>query len=336
MIEELFKKGPLNFLLFSSSELDSDGNLVVRGKRADHLQTVLGVGKGSTIRVTELGVGNGTAEIIHVDSHNVVLRPAPIQRDVQSIENSPNIDLVLAMPRPQTFKKVLELAATLAVRTVYFVNAARVEQSYFRSKVLEIDAINELIRLGLEQGGGIRAPEVVVLPKLKPQSSQRSTALDSAADTKAISAGNERVPTEGIGHGRWELNWCGKKWQEIENQVNCRLLLHPEETLQNPNIGSPRIGINEIGGGEAPEELSDPLQPLGQKRVIGEQRAICAAIGPEGGWIPEEVEFFKQRGWQSYSLGKYTVRVETAVCMLLAQVPALFQKPSDIGREKST
>ncbi|QEY65333.1 16S rRNA (uracil(1498)-N(3))-methyltransferase [Metapseudomonas lalkuanensis] len=47
---------------------------------------------------------------------------------------------------------------------------------------------------------------------------------------------------------------------------------------------------------------------------------ITLAIGPEGGWIPYEVEKLQEAGLQPVQLGERILRVETAVTALLARL----------------
>ncbi|MVW74548.1 16S rRNA (uracil(1498)-N(3))-methyltransferase [Pseudomonas xionganensis] len=53
-------------------------------------------------------------------------------------------------------------------------------------------------------------------------------------------------------------------------------------------------------------------------RVV--EQAVTLAIGPEGGWIPYEVEKLAEAGLQPVQLGARILRVETAVTALLARL----------------
>ncbi|MGN8259781.1 16S rRNA (uracil(1498)-N(3))-methyltransferase [Pseudomonas sp. SMSB3] len=48
--------------------------------------------------------------------------------------------------------------------------------------------------------------------------------------------------------------------------------------------------------------------------------AVTLAIGPEGGWIPYEVELFGKAGLAPVQLGERILRVETAVTALLSRI----------------
>ena len=50
---------------------------------------------------------------------------------------------------------------------------------------------------------------------------------------------------------------------------------------------------------------------------------LAMAIGPEGGWAPDEVELFRNGGWQGVTLGPRILRAETAAIAALAVAAAV-------------
>jgi len=53
--------------------------------------------------------------------------------------------------------------------------------------------------------------------------------------------------------------------------------------------------------------------------------ALEIAIGPEGGWAPEEEALFDASGWQAVSLGPRILRAETAAIAALAVVASMLE-----------
>jgi 16S rRNA (uracil1498-N3)-methyltransferase len=49
------------------------------------------------------------------------------------------------------------------------------------------------------------------------------------------------------------------------------------------------------------------------------------AIGPEGGWAPEEEALFDASGWRAVSLGPRILRAETAAIAALAVVASYLE-----------
>lgn len=61
--------------------------------------------------------------------------------------------------------------------------------------------------------------------------------------------------------------------------------------------------------------------PLGHSRpVLGEDKPVTLMIGPEGGFIPYEIDALQQLGFQPFSLGERILKVETAVCASIAKL----------------
>ena len=62
--------------------------------------------------------------------------------------------------------------------------------------------------------------------------------------------------------------------------------------------------------------------PVASLSVSPSQRVVLA-VGPEGGFIPYEVEALERAGFRAVSMGERTLRVETAVVALLSQIDLL-------------
>ena len=56
-----------------------------------------------------------------------------------------------------------------------------------------------------------------------------------------------------------------------------------------------------------------------------EMPALEIAIGPEGGWAPEEEALFDANGWRAVSLGPRILRAETAAIAALAVVASMLE-----------
>jgi 16S rRNA (uracil1498-N3)-methyltransferase len=53
--------------------------------------------------------------------------------------------------------------------------------------------------------------------------------------------------------------------------------------------------------------------------------AIEIAIGPEGGWAPDEEALFDASGWKAVSLGPRILRAETAAITALAVAASMLE-----------
>lgn len=65
----------------------------------------------------------------------------------------------------------------------------------------------------------------------------------------------------------------------------------------------------------------DPDEPLSLPALASPGRTLLA-IGPEGGWIPDEVALFRRHGFAPLSLGPRILRTDTACAVLLGLLHA--------------
>lgn len=241
----------MNLLLLFDDDFLPDGTVHLTGRRAQHAREVLRAQAGERLKVGRLGGLCGEGEVLSNDAEGLRLgvrldSPPPPRAGVT---------LLLAIPRPKALKRVLPAAASLGVDRIILVNAARVEKSYFDSKVLAPDFVRELLLLGLEQARDTVLPEVLVRERFRPF---------------------------------------------VEDELGLLCADAPLRLLPHPPAPS-------------------ALRSLGD---LAEARAVLA-VGPDGGWVPFEVELLQRLGFMPFSLGPRVLRVEVAVPLLLGQLSLL-------------
>lgn len=139
-------------------EMPSPGQTVsVTGERAEHIRTVLRSKSGDRLKVGVLNGSAGYGIIRSVEKGKVLL-------DSFVIDQAPPpplpITLAVALPRPQSLKKVLHFAASAGIPELILFQSARVEKSYWNSTVLHPESLEELLIEGIEQGCTTRLPEM--------------------------------------------------------------------------------------------------------------------------------------------------------------------------------
>ncbi len=68
--------------------------------------------------------------------------------------------------------------------------------------------------------------------------------------------------------------------------------------------------------------------------VDAEVSRVVVAVGPEGGWLPQEVQQFVDRGFLLYPLGERILRTDTAVTVLLSQAHEILRMSQKKNVEK--
>ena len=243
----------MNLIILSGEE--AVGNRYrLTDHRAEHIRSVLRSVPGDRVEVGILNGPTGYAAVESIDDRAVVLccdelTPVP--------DPQPTVDLICALPRPQTMKKVLLISAMMGVRRLHFVRANRVEKSYFQSPLIQPQNQRAYLIEGLSQGKHTRLPEVAVHDRFRPFFEDTLPSI--------ISGETELGP--------------------------------PVKLLPDP-------------------ESDHPLYAAG----IHPDGWLLPAIGPEGGWVPFEIELMERSGFARCTLGRWTLRVETAVTAVLSQI----------------
>lgn len=80
----------------------------------------------------------------------------------------PLLDLVVAVPRPKSLKKLLPEVVALGVDRLVLLRTWRVAKPYLSTAILARGEYDPLVREGMMQGVTTRAPSVTVEPLFKP------------------------------------------------------------------------------------------------------------------------------------------------------------------------
>ena len=140
----------MNCLLLAPEELDPDSRIAhVDGRRRQHAVEILKLASGDRLRVGLLGGQLGQAEILRLDEEILELR---VELDRDPPKKLP-LTLVLALPRPPVFRRLLSTIASLGVERLLVVGTLRTEKSFWQSHAVRPEEIRERFLLGLEQAG---------------------------------------------------------------------------------------------------------------------------------------------------------------------------------------
>lgn len=240
----------MNLFIIFESELVTPSLAVLSGPRREKFYREQHAQIGAQLRVGLWGGKLGTAHVKLVDDESVELS---LCLDGEPPKRTAGV-LIVAVPRPQTIKKVVHTATTMGVNELYFVRSANVVKSYMQSKSLGETALAEEVLKGLEQACDTCPPQIFVHKLFKP---------------------------------------------------------FIEDCL--PEILSRFAQASRIIAHTKPQIFEDFPVGLGGTPCI-------AAIGPESGWTPEEVQRFASNGFKIVNLGERILRVETAVAAILGRV----------------
>ena len=153
----------MNLLLIEPGELITD-QLILTGRRAEHLHKVLKVEPGDTVRLGVVQGKVGTGRVLAVDDDAVHLAVELTHQPACDL----HIELILALPRPIMLQRILKQATVLGVRRFHLIRSRRVEKSFFHSPVLEPEKIRTLLLEGMEQAMDTWLPEVHIHHQFKP------------------------------------------------------------------------------------------------------------------------------------------------------------------------
>jgi len=241
----------MNLIILTSRDAVGDSTYEVSDARAEHIRAVLRSKPGDSLQVGILDGPRGVATVIGVSESGCILEVGTLTPEILP---GCEIDVICALPRPQTLKKVLTIAATMRVRRLFLIRANRVEKSYYHSPLLHPENQHRFLIEGLCQGKNTRLPRVSIHDRF------RNFFEDDLSGLYGV------------------------------HEQAARLLPDPETDHVLPDVLRAPTGV------------------------------VLLAIGPEGGWVPFELDLMEKLGFQRFLLGPWVLRVEQALTASLAQI----------------
>ncbi len=151
----------MNLLLLQDADFIASDRARVSDRRAEHIRKILKSQIGDIVKTGRANGLMGEGIIESDDADGVILKvnlteppPAPL-----------SVTLLLAMPRPIAFRRMLPWITTFGVKKLHLFNAYKVEKSYWTSSVF--DEFHELMTLGLEQARDTVYPEITLHQRFK-------------------------------------------------------------------------------------------------------------------------------------------------------------------------
>ncbi len=154
----------MNLLLLDEPDFVSADRVLLRGRRLQHMREIHQANPGDSLRVGLLGGLMGSGRILSLTEQQAELEVSLDQPPPPKIP----LTLLLAMPRPKMFRRILQHCASLGVAQIVLLNSYRVEKSFWQTPFLQPDSIRENLLLGLEQARDTVLPELHIEKRFKP------------------------------------------------------------------------------------------------------------------------------------------------------------------------
>ena len=268
------------------------------GDQAIHLARVL---RAETGQIYDI-VANGflhRAEITSVSDQKVDFT---LHEELSSDTALP-LHLFLAVFKFDHMEWAIEKATELGIARITPILARRTEKHLAQAALKRSERWRRIALEASKQSRRTTIPEIADPITLKPALEHETTPtrilLSETEQTLTLTAALENSHP---GTNAQEISNSSISNKENSNPSTKDRVPHPSQ--------SHREGWDVEGqtGGFPTSEASD----------VGSRITHAIAIGPEGGWTPEEISLFTQHQWQPVTLGPRILRAETAAIAAIA------------------
>ena len=148
----------MNLVLLDERDRIDSRCVTLSDARAAHVVNVLRATPGQTVRIGLLDGPFGTGTVVSAGEGRVTLRC----EFASAAPPRPQVDVLLALPRPKVMRRLWAQLAALGVGQIVLTNAERVERHYFDTHILNEVTYRRLLIEGLQQARDTRLPAVSI------------------------------------------------------------------------------------------------------------------------------------------------------------------------------
>lgn len=154
----------MNQILLFPEDYISGNRAVLKERRFRHLESIVKIKTGDTLKAGNAGGMRGEALVIEKGSDYAILETTLNESPPAALP----LTLVMAMPRPKSLRKAVHYATAMGVKKIFIFRTWRVEKSYFDSPVLAGDSLKMEMILGLEQARDTILPDIHIRKLFRP------------------------------------------------------------------------------------------------------------------------------------------------------------------------
>jgi len=154
----------MNIIILTSEDCFREGQYRIYDERFVHIKTILKSENNDIIEIGILNHARGKGKISEITDNYVIIEIIELFKTSKS---DCKIEIICALPRPQTLKKVLLTCSTMGVSKLHLIKSEKVEKSYFHSPLLKEENYTKYLIEGLSQGKRTIPPKVFIHNKFK-------------------------------------------------------------------------------------------------------------------------------------------------------------------------
>jgi 16S rRNA (uracil1498-N3)-methyltransferase len=274
------------------------------GDQAIHLARVLRAEPGQIYDIVSNGFLH-RAEIINVSETQVDF----ILHEEISSDAALPLHLLLAIFKFDHMEWAIEKATELGVSRITPILARRTEKHLAQAALKRSERWRRIVLEASKQSRRTTIPEIPDPIALKSALEQEKSPI------RILLSETEQALTL---TNALKNSQSGRSDQEISQPDTTARVPHLSQAHREPEV--PARAFPRRGGDGWDVEGQTPGCPTPDASELRYPINHAMAIGPEGGWTPEEIFLFTQHQWQPVTLGPRILRAETAAIAAIAIV----------------